>query len=44
MTYMVDFPGGPVVDSVLPLQGARVRSLVGDLRSCMLRGMANMKK
>ena len=35
-----DFPGGPVVKTVLPLQGARVRSLVRELRSCSLRGAA----
>ena len=35
---MGDFPGGPVVkDSALLLQGARVGSLVGQLRSCMWR-------
>ena len=28
-----DFPGGPMVDSVLPLQGAWVQSLVRELRS-----------
>ena len=28
-------------DSMLPPQGARVRSLVGELRSCMLPGTAN---
>ena len=36
-----DFPGGSVVkDSVLPLQGAWIRSLVGELRSHMLQGVA----
>jgi len=29
------FPGGPVVKTVLPLQGAQVSSLVGKLGSCM---------
>ena len=32
------FPKGPVVKTVLPLQGAQVRSLVGELRSHILRG------
>ena len=31
-------------DSMLPLQGARVPSLVEELRSCMPRGMAKKKK
>ena len=35
-----DFPGGPVVDCMLPMQGAWVRSLVGELRSHMPCGMA----
>ena len=39
-----DFPGSPEVDSALPLQGARVPSLVGELRSCMPRGTAVKKK
>jgi len=30
-------------DSMLPLQGARVPSLVEELRSCMPRGMAKKK-
>ena len=35
-----DFPGGPVVKTLLPLQGTRVRSLVGvELRSHMPRGV-----
>ena len=38
-----DFPGSPVV-RMLPLLGARVRSLVGELGSCMLRGTAEKKK
>ena len=29
---------------MLPLQGARVRSLVGELRSCMLHSTAKNKK
>ena len=32
---MRDFPGGPVVKNPLPMQGTRVRSLVGELRSHM---------
>ena len=39
-----DFPGGPVVESSLPMQWAWVRSLVGELRSHMLWGMAKKKK
>ena len=31
-TEIREFPGGPVVDSVLPMQGAWVRSPVGELR------------
>ena len=36
-----DFPG---LDSALPLQGAQVRSLVGELRSHMPHGKAKKKK
>ena len=32
-----DFPGNPVVKTALPLQGAQVRSLVEELRSCMVK-------
>ena len=36
-----DFPGGPVVRlSELPMQGAHVQSLVGELRSHMPNGVA----
>ena len=37
-----DFPGGPMVrqDSSLPLQGVRVQSLVGELRSHVPQGVA----
>ena len=35
-----DFPRGPEVDSMLPMQGAQVPSLVRELRSHMLHGMA----
>ena len=31
-----DFPGASVLESTLPLQGAQVRSLLRELRSCML--------
>ena len=31
-----DFPGGPVVKTLLPEQGAWVQSLVRELSSCML--------
>ena len=30
-----DFPGGPVVETVLPMQGAEVQSLVRELTSHM---------
>ena len=40
-----DFPGGPVVKTpALPMQGARVPSLVGELRSRGLCCMAKKKK
>ena len=35
---MQDFPGGPVVKNLLPMQGVRVRSLVAKLRSHKLHG------
>ena len=34
------FPDTPVIDSTLPMQGVRVQSLVGELRSCMSCGLA----
>ena len=37
------FPGGPVVDSALSLQGAQVQSLVRELRSHMPHGAAKTK-
>ena len=37
-----DFPGGPVVKT--PLQRVQVQSLIGELRSCMLCGVAKKKK
>ena len=39
-----DFPGGPVVESPLPLQGARARSLVREIRSFMPHIAAKKKK
>ena len=41
-----DFPGSPgvITDSMLPLQGAWVRSLVRELGSCKSGGMAKKKK
>ena len=41
-----DFIGSPVVSgySMLPLQGAQVWSLIGELRSCKVSGMAKKKK
>ena len=38
------FPGGPAVKTVLPLQGARVRSLARELRSHMPCGAAKKEK
>ena len=38
-----DFLGSPVVDSTLPVQGEKVRSLVGELRSRLLHGEAKKK-
>ena len=35
-----DLPGGPVVKTALPLQGAQFPPLVGELRSWMLQGIA----
>ena len=39
-----DFAGGPVVRILLPLQGAWVQSLVGELNSLMLCAVAKKKK
>ena len=39
-----DFPDGPVVKTLLPLQGARVQSLDRELRSHKPHGMAKKKK
>ena len=36
------FPGGPVVKTILPMQGALVWSLVGELRSHIPRGAAKI--
>ena len=36
-----DFPGSPVVDSVLPVQRPWVLSLIRELRSHMLHGQKN---
>ena len=38
------FPGGPVVRSTLPRQGAWVQYLVGELRSYKAQGMAKTKQ
>ena len=43
MRELRDFPGGTVVKTVLLLQGARVRSLVRELRSHILPGVAKNK-
>ena len=39
-----DFPGGPAVKAGLPVQGARIQSLVRELRSYVPHGMAKKKK
>ena len=39
-----DFPGGAVVNTALPLLGALVQSLVGELRSHKLHGEAQRRK
>ena len=39
-----DFPDGPVVKTLLPLQGARVQSLDRELRSHKPHGTAKKKK
>ena len=39
-----DLPGGPVVKTVLPVQGAQVQPLVGELRSLMSQGVAKQRK
>ena len=38
--HILELPGGPVVKMVVPLQGARVQSLVGELEYHMLCGVA----
>ena len=38
-----DFPGGPVIETVLSLQRAWVQSLVMELRSCALLRMTKTK-
>ena len=43
-TVQGNFPGGPVVKTVLPMQGAWVQSLVRELRSHMLHSTAKKKK
>ena len=39
-----DFPGGPVVKTVLPWQGGQVQSMMGELKSPMPRGEAKKMK
>ena len=41
---MGDLPCGPVVKTLLPLQRELVRSLVGELRSHKLHGVAKKKR
>lgn len=43
-TNLCDFPNGPAVTTLLPLQGTWVRSLIGELISCMPHGMGKKKK
>ena len=38
------FPGSPVVKTALPMQGARVPFLLGELKSCIPYGTAKKKK
>ena len=40
----LDFPGCPVVKTLLPMQGIWVWALVGELRSCMPHGAAKINK
>ena len=42
--YWKEFPGGPVVRTLLSLPRAWVRSLLGELRSCKPCGTAKKKK
>ena len=44
LIFKRDFPGGPVVDYMLPLQGAWFWSLVGEIRSCRLLVQPKKKK
>ena len=44
MTHRGDFPDGPMVGSMFPMQGVWVQSLVGEPRSCMLHSAAKKKK
>ena len=39
-----EFPGSPVVRTLLPLKGAQIQSLVGELRSHMLGGVDKKKQ
>ena len=39
-----NFPSGPGVDSILPMQGAQVESLVREVRFRMLQDVAKKKK
>ena len=40
----MDFPGGTVAKTVLPMQAAQVQSVVRELKSYMQRTMAKKKK
>ena len=39
-----DFLGGPAVQTVLPMQGVQVQSLVGELRSHIAHAVTKKKK
>ena len=39
-----DFPGGPVVGTLFPLQGDQIRSLICELGSCMSCSQKKKKK
>ena len=43
-THIWDFPGSPVVKTVIPLQGASVLSVMRELRSHMLHGADKRRK
>ena len=42
--HIGNFLRRPMVDSMAPMQGVRVRSPVGEMKSCMLHGAAKNNK